>query len=464
MGLVFIDWVKMKAIAQSKLLRITGSFRYVGNFAGEIGEKKVLVSRLLKRESILSLLRKMLRVFWREGLNGLKTRVQSLLQLVKLAHRLKIDYSFSAPSSFAEIKTFSISILMAKLVFCKERVFAAVMITNTGEQTWEHKISLSYHLYKTNGELLEWDGLRTPVETPISPGATKNIVAQVEAPEQPGEYLLEWDLVFEEIWWLSDIGKTPIISHIEVVETPIIENMQPIIINSAVSEKLKVVIAVRTWNLIRTNRLGLFRQTINSLKLAGYPNELIIFDNGSSDGTADLIRDLGAYTLPPDEGIANAGRGMNMAIEKALLLKPDIIVFSDDDILWHDGFLRAIVKFWSCAPSDIAIMSGFVEPRFAWNTVYGIVEYNGIRALLTSSAPGGSWTFRAKDWKNIAPLPENMIHDSWGCAVLRARGRKICQADLALHIGDNNSAWGNMAYANAPQADLDSWGGRYCQI
>jgi hypothetical protein len=446
---------------QYKTWRVTKLFRYVESFGSKIGETKKLVSRLLKRESLLPLTKKMLRVFWREGLGGVKIRFQSLLQLAELALPPKIDHNIFALSSSTETKALSISIEITKVAFCKERIFAAAVISNTGDQAWEHKISLSYHLYKADGELLKRDGLRTPVETPISPGATKRIVAQVDAPEQPGKYRLEWDIIFEAVWWVIDTGKPPIMSHIEVVEAPIIENVQAIIVKNTEIKDLNIVIAVRTWNIIRTNRLSLFQQTIASLELAGYPYTRIIFDNGSNDGTADLVRDLGGYTLPPDENNCTAGRGMNLAIEKALLLKPDIIVFSDDDVAWHSGFLCAIVKFWSCAPINIAILGGFVEPRFSWNMAYGVIECNGIRALLTTTTPGGAWAFRAKDWENIGPLLNNMSGDVWGCTILRSQGRRVCQADLALHIGDNSSSWGNTAYIHEPKADLDSWGGRY---
>ena len=61
-------------------------------------------------------------------------------------NKIKID--------FAKINSFTVSISIAKVVFCKERVFAAARISNTGDKIWEQPVKLTYHMYGADGELL----------------------------------------------------------------------------------------------------------------------------------------------------------------------------------------------------------------------------------------------------------------------------------------------------------------------
>lgn len=61
-----------------------------------------------------------------------------------------------------------------------------------------------------------FDGLRTPVSRPVPPGDREEVVAIVEAPSQPGAWLLEVDLVREEITWFSRAGSPGPIVEVEV--------------------------------------------------------------------------------------------------------------------------------------------------------------------------------------------------------------------------------------------------------
>ncbi len=69
-------------------------------------------------------------------------------------------------------------------------------------------LSVSYH-WRNAAEPEKttlFEGLRTPVPRSVPPGEREEIVATVESPSRPGSYLLELDLVREEIAWFSRSG------------------------------------------------------------------------------------------------------------------------------------------------------------------------------------------------------------------------------------------------------------------
>jgi len=85
-----------------------------------------------------------------------------------------------------------------------------IVVTNDGSVVWSPAdgFALSYHWLNSAGEIVIWDGLRTPLPESVSPGASIELMASVEAPERPGDYLLRWDVVQEGVQWLSETDAT----------------------------------------------------------------------------------------------------------------------------------------------------------------------------------------------------------------------------------------------------------------
>jgi hypothetical protein len=48
------------------------------------------------------------------------------------------------------------------------------------------------------------DGRRADLPETVEPGATVRVTQQVEAPSEPGSYLLELDLVYEHVAWFAE--------------------------------------------------------------------------------------------------------------------------------------------------------------------------------------------------------------------------------------------------------------------
>jgi hypothetical protein len=89
-----------------------------------------------------------------------------------------------------------------------EEFEVATELVNASGHPWTRagaaRVQLSYHWRTADGELVEWNGLRTPIELPVSPGGAVAVRQRVAAPGRPGRYVLELDPVFEFVAWFSE--------------------------------------------------------------------------------------------------------------------------------------------------------------------------------------------------------------------------------------------------------------------
>ncbi len=99
------------------------------------------------------------------------------------------------------------------------RTSVSVRVGNTSTFAWSssgpNPIDLSYHWYDASGNLVAWDGLRTPLNLGVGQAAT--LAATVAAPAVPGTYVLRFDVVQEGITWFSQKGIATLATPISVV-------------------------------------------------------------------------------------------------------------------------------------------------------------------------------------------------------------------------------------------------------
>lgn len=359
---------------------------------------------------------------------------------------------------------------MPAVLSAGERIHAEVLCANAGWRTWvagrpgESSVALTHRVCDGRGEVLPIAAATTPVPHDVRRGEHLQLFVPFMAPAEPGDYFVEWSLRGPADASDERDGSTAIVPLRVTPFAQVERGRYPVEVvpvgGSTWSPRfrkpldaVRVAIAVRTWNVIATGRHECFMATLESLREAGHPFELALVDNGSTDGTAKLVAEQGGH-LAARVGMRNqAGYGMTAAIERALVGRPDLVVFSDDDVAWHPGFLRRLVAFWAFAPHDLALLSGFLEPRWWWNTIRGAIECGPVRAIVRETAPGGAWTFPAANWRWIAPLDPGMIADAEACHRLRGSGFRLAQADLATHIGAGHSTWGNETPPGAPLED-----------
>ncbi len=224
---------------------------------------------------------------------------------------------------------------------------------------------------------------------------------------------------------------------------------------------MKMAAAVLTYNALSTGRLDDLRRTMQSLVYEA--DSLVLFDGGSNDGSIDALVKAQYPLSYITDGTAivrtTVGKATNIAVGLALAKQPDVVLFSADDMEYTANWRRRLESFWKAAPPDVALCSLHLEPDYPWNQPEGVVDAGGERALVRASIPGSCWSFRADMWQHIGPLPDKTSgEDLETCNKLRGMGFRLCALDLAEHIGEQRSAWGNQSWRYAKPLDKARWG------
>jgi hypothetical protein len=106
-----------------------------------------------------------------------------------------------------------------------ESVFVPIRVSNTGLRTWQaagdHPYLLSYHLYQADQTPVTYDGQRTRMPSDVLAGVVVEVQAELTAPLQPGEYIVEWDEVQESATWFSWTGTPPGRTSLTVAGAPV---------------------------------------------------------------------------------------------------------------------------------------------------------------------------------------------------------------------------------------------------
>jgi glycosyl transferase-like sugar-binding protein len=90
-----------------------------------------------------------------------------------------------------------------------ERRSLFVEVTNKTGESWpgglelEPRVRLSYHWRDGDGDLLVYEGERSPLPASLRAGEAALAPVTVVAPDEPGHYLLELDLVHELVRWFG---------------------------------------------------------------------------------------------------------------------------------------------------------------------------------------------------------------------------------------------------------------------
>lgn len=160
-----------------------------------------------------------------------------------------------------------------------------------------------------------------------------------------------------------------------------------------------VTVAVCTWN--RAETLARTLAHLRTLRIpAGWDWELLVVDNGSTDGTR-AVAELYCATLPvryafePEAGISFA---RNRALREA---RGGIILWTDDDALPEPDWVETMLAAFDGFAADVVI--GKVVPR--WETgappPWFVPEFAGMYALLDLGGPPRRLTDRRQTGHNV---------------------------------------------------------------
>lgn len=96
----------------------------------------------------------------------------------------------------------------------------AVEITNTSAEAFPHGVkvfALSYHLLSKDGQTISHDNGRAYLNVPLQPGQSHRCDLAIATPNEPGQYKLELDLVWEGVMWFRDTGNPTLFVDLVVV-------------------------------------------------------------------------------------------------------------------------------------------------------------------------------------------------------------------------------------------------------
>ena len=85
-------------------------------------------------------------------------------------------------------------------------------VKNTSEAPWpalgQSSVRLSYHWLSSDGKTIldEFDGLRTTLPADLMPNKEIELEAKIKAPNKPGNYILEFDMLQEIVSWFKEKG------------------------------------------------------------------------------------------------------------------------------------------------------------------------------------------------------------------------------------------------------------------
>lgn len=83
-------------------------------------------------------------------------------------------------------------------------------LRNDGDSPWSSRgpmaVNLGYHWLDPDGVTVLFEGRRTAFAEEVAPATTVRVEMEIQAPEAPGSYVLELDLVRERIAWFSRRG------------------------------------------------------------------------------------------------------------------------------------------------------------------------------------------------------------------------------------------------------------------
>ena len=199
-----------------------------------------------------------------------------------------------------------------------------------------------------------------------------------------------------------------------------------------------ISIAMCTCN----GELFLLEQLESIAKQTVLPDELIICDDQSTDGTLKIIQDFQREALFDIRIYSNNSKlGSTKNFEKAIsLCHENIIVLSDQDDFWFPNKLEKMIRvFNNQSKTGYLFSDAIIVDEKLQNSSFTIWEKisfdfrqrkdyrqgQQLKVLLKHNVvTGATMAFRAELRKLILPIPEQWIHDAWIALLLSAANIK----------------------------------------
>jgi len=205
----------------------------------------------------------------------------------------------------------------------------------------------------------------------------------------------------------------------------------------ASDDHLPLAVALATYN----GATYIAEQVASILGQEPSPSELVIADDGSTDGTLDLALAEAERAGVQPRILATGGRyGVTANFERAVLAtSSELIALSDQDDRWHPGRIARLTGLFEAdgtlllVHTDARLIDADGEPL--GRTLFESLEVSpqefedeeqgrAFHALLRRNlATGATVVFRRSLLEAAAPFPREWVHDEWLAVIAASIGR-----------------------------------------
>ena len=190
---------------------------------------------------------------------------------------------------------------------------------------------------------------------------------------------------------------------------------------------MKISVAMCTYN----GELYLKKQLESIAYQTVFPSELIVCDDCSTDGTAQILIDFSQKAEFPVSIYQNKGNlGSTKNFEKAIgLCSGDVVVLADQDDIWREDKLALIREtFLKNQEVGLVFSNGHIvnyEGRQLDGSLWDSFRFTGLERkriergeafdvlLGHSIVTGATMAFKAQFIELIRPIPVDWVHDGW---------------------------------------------------
>lgn len=197
--------------------------------------------------------------------------------------------------------------------------------------------------------------------------------------------------------------------------------------------------------MVTFNRAAYTRQSIDSItETAGYPYELTVVDNGSRDGTVDLLREFHGRGIIHRVILNPENRGVAFAANQgwAGSARPYYMKIDNDIVFMKSGWLRDLVTACDSLPDVGAVGYNFETRSYPLQIVEGIPvrpkEGNlGGCAILIPDRVHGQVGFWCEDY---FPYGEEDLDMYVRLRLLGLRSYYLEDEDVGLHLPEGKAS------------------------
>ncbi|MGW0968684.1 glycosyltransferase [Streptomyces sp. NPDC002516] len=205
------------------------------------------------------------------------------------------------------------------------------------------------------------------------------------------------------------------------------------------------------------NEAKCIANTVNSLVASEHPLEIIVIDDGSSDGTARIVEDL---DLPNVRVVRQANAGKPAALNRGLANAGcDIVVMMDGDTVFEPATVRELVQPF--ADPEVGAVAGNAKVGNrdsmigAWQHIEYVMGFNLDRRMYDilrcmPTIPGAVGAFRRSALERVGGMSDDTLaEDTDVTMALHRDGWRVVYAERAR------------AWTEAPESVQQLWSQRY---